>query len=540
MESLVTVVLMLTSHIYQRIESGDFETAIALIDQIENFSPFLPTLAFCCFQAGQFQRSADIYRSLNMEYEAANAYYLLGSSELAFKSLVSSDLDDRAIRLKAILDFEINGAVQERPPAEALVVIGCKHYRSLSFALARNFFLESARLTGLNPVLNYNIAVCDFRLGKFESAQSRLDMTLQFAEVEDFLKDAAMNLKLAIHVASGMETDNLVSHILSKPIESLDQVSLNNLCITSADDDDTLNRLKFLINSTVQDQSLQVVFYSNLLQTLIMRGMMVEATDVLAQSAACLTDAEFEYWEGILMSSSNPQPLLAIFDKHIAGFAKGAETEMSPQFLVINFLTYFMIHQFLSVRDFRRVDEIFEKTRSFLSHREEWQICMAQKLYAQGRYAEAINIYSRFSQRKEVAYFSPSVLANFIVSYVLVGENYKGEELIRLVETELSQGNYIRASVVDLTIGTLYCLRGNWDFGLSRILRTSKYLFTQITLQNHLTKLFVLALEFIQIGSLSDTVFSDLAEALKEQRYRSLFRRALIARSNLICCVILE
>lgn len=69
---------------------------------------------------------------------------------------------------------------------------------------------------------------------------------------------------------------------------------------------------------------------------------------------------------------------------------------------------------------------------------------------------------------------SAAVLANLCVSYIMTFQNEEAEELMRKVEkAEELKGNmgkqYHHLCIVNLVVGTLYCAKSNYEFGLSRI-----------------------------------------------------------------------
>ncbi len=80
------------------------------------------------------------------------------------------------------------------------------------------------------------------------------------------------------------------------------------------------------------------------------------------------------------------------------------------------------------------------------------------------------------------------VLANLCVCYILIKQNAKAEALIRKVETtEQKQrarnpeaGHRSHASVVNLVIGSLYCSKGNFDFGLSLMMKSMRPLASKL------------------------------------------------------------
>jgi len=68
------------------------------------------------------------------------------------------------------------------------------------------------------------------------------------------------------------------------------------------------------------------------------------------------------------------------------------------------------------------------------------------------------------------------VLANLCVAYIMTNKNEEAEEIMRSIEKEEEQilhtdsDNHIfHSCIVNLVIGTLYCEKGNFEFGISRI-----------------------------------------------------------------------
>lgn len=74
---------------------------------------------------------------------------------------------------------------------------------------------------------------------------------------------------------------------------------------------------------------------------------------------------------------------------------------------------------------------------------------------------------------------SAIVLANLCVSYIMTNQNESAEELMRKIEKEEEQLAYsdpdkkiYHLCIVNLVIGTLYCAKGNYEFGISRVIKS--------------------------------------------------------------------
>lgn len=71
------------------------------------------------------------------------------------------------------------------------------------------------------------------------------------------------------------------------------------------------------------------------------------------------------------------------------------------------------------------------------------------------------------------------VLANLCVAYIMTSQNEDAEELMRKIEKEEEHmalqdpdKQFFHLCIVNLVIGTLYCAKGNYEFGISRICKS--------------------------------------------------------------------
>lgn len=71
------------------------------------------------------------------------------------------------------------------------------------------------------------------------------------------------------------------------------------------------------------------------------------------------------------------------------------------------------------------------------------------------------------------------VLANLCVSYIMTSQNEEAEDLMRRIEKEEERLSFedpnkrtYHLCIVNLVIGTLYCSKGNYEFGISRIMKS--------------------------------------------------------------------
>lgn len=134
------------------------------------------------------------------------------------------------------------------------------------------------------------------------------------------------------------------------------------------------------------------------------------------------------------------------------------------------------------MKNYTMVEKIFHKSVEFCKEHEVWKLNVAHVLFMQeNKYKEAISFYEPIVKKhySNILDVSAVVLANLCVSYILTSQNEDAEELMRKIEKAEEQLSYdhpdkntYHLCIVNLVIGTLYCVKGNYDFGISRIIKS--------------------------------------------------------------------
>jgi tetratricopeptide repeat protein 30 len=130
------------------------------------------------------------------------------------------------------------------------------------------------------------------------------------------------------------------------------------------------------------------------------------------------------------------------------------------------------------LENYAMVEKIFRQSAEFCSEDESWKLNVAHIFFMQEKYKECIRYYEPFvrSHSSNLLQLTAIVLANLCVAYVMTSANEEAEELMRQVEKEeesledLSQPTY-HLCIINVVIGTLYCAKGNFEFGMSRIIK---------------------------------------------------------------------
>jgi tetratricopeptide repeat protein 30 len=128
--------------------------------------------------------------------------------------------------------------------------------------------------------------------------------------------------------------------------------------------------------------------------------------------------------------------------------------------------------------NYAQVEKIFRQAAEFASEHDCWKLNFAHVFFMQeGKYREAIRYYEPIVKKNidSLLDVTAIVLANLCVAYIMTSQNEDAEELMRKVEREEERGEPDKQAfhlcIINLVIGTLYCAKGNFEFGISRIMK---------------------------------------------------------------------
>lgn len=134
------------------------------------------------------------------------------------------------------------------------------------------------------------------------------------------------------------------------------------------------------------------------------------------------------------------------------------------------------------MENYQQVEKIFRKSVEFCNEHDVWKLNVAHVLFMQeNKYKEASGFYEPIVKKNydNILNVSAIVLANLCVSYIMTSQNEEAEELMRKIEKEEEQVAYddpekkiFHLCIVNLVIGTLYCAKGNYEFGISRVIKS--------------------------------------------------------------------
>ncbi|KAL7528623.1 hypothetical protein ACHAXR_005709 [Thalassiosira sp. AJA248-18] len=137
-------------------------------------------------------------------------------------------------------------------------------------------------------------------------------------------------------------------------------------------------------------------------------------------------------------------------------------------------------------KEYSRVEQILQQSADFCHENDVWLMNMGHTMFAQqhGKFEASIEKYELLleHQTKDNLLKVPAVaFANLCVAYIMTNQNEAAETLIKTVEREEQQQAalgingeraYHTSCIINLVVGTLYCERGNYEFGISRICKS--------------------------------------------------------------------
>ncbi|XP_067230258.1 intraflagellar transport protein 70A isoform X4 [Chanodichthys erythropterus] len=413
------------------------------------------------------------------------------------------------------------------------VDLGCLLYKEGEYEEACKKFMSSMNVLGYQPDLAYNIALCYYSLKQYASAlkyiaeiiergirehpELSIGMTTEGIDVRSVgntlaLHETALieafNLKAAIEyqLKNYAAAQEALTDMPPRSEEELDPVTLHNQALMNMDTKPTegFEKLAFLL----QQNPFPPVTFGNLLLLYCKFEYFDLAADVLAENAHLtykfLTPYLYEFLDAMITCQTAPEEAFRKFDE-IAGKLTEQLRKVTKQVqearhnrddeslkkyvqdydeVLERYIPVLMAQAkiYWNRENYSMVEKIFHKSLEFCNEHDTWKLNVAHVLFMQdNKYKEAIGFYEPIVKKhyENILNVSAIVLANLCVSYIMTSQNEEAEELMRKIEKEEEQISYeepdkkvFHLCIVNLVIGTLYCAKGNYDFGISRVIKS--------------------------------------------------------------------
>ncbi|XP_032393399.1 intraflagellar transport protein 70A isoform X1 [Etheostoma spectabile] len=333
----------------------------------------------------------------------------------------------------------------------------------------------------------------------------------------------AFNLKAAIEyqLKNLKGAQEALTDMPPRSEEELDPVTLHNQALVNMDTkpSEGFEKLAFLL----QQPSFPPVNFGNLLLLYCKHEYFDLAADVLAENAHLtykfLSPYMYEFLDALLTCQTAPEEAFRKFDEmngklteqlrklakqvQEARLARDDEAQKKTlqdyDLMLEKYIVVLMAQAkiYWNRENFQMVEKIFRKSVEVCNEDDTWKLNVAHVLFMQNKYKEAIGFYEPIVKKHydnveqcniqecpckckpSILNVSAVVLANLCVSYILTSQNEEAEELMRKIEKEEEQISYddpdkkvFHLCIVNLVIGTLYCAKGNYDFGISRVIKS--------------------------------------------------------------------
>ncbi|NXJ08137.1 TT30B protein, partial [Odontophorus gujanensis] len=525
--------LSLLGYCYYQLQ--DFAAAAECYEQLVALHPELDAyrlyLAQVLYKAGLYAEALratsplldrPAYQGRALRLQAA-VHYAQGDLAAA-KSLVEEAL---------AADGGPGAAEDPSEKADAEINLGCLLYPQGRHEEASGKFAGAMQVLGYCPELSYNMALCCYATKQYAPALKHISDIIergihQHPELSVGMTTEGIDVRsvgntLLLHRTALVEAFNLkaaieyqlhnlkaaqeaLTDMPPRAEEELDPVTLHNQALINMDTQPTegFEKLQFLL---LQNPCPPETF-GNLLLLYCKHQYYDLAADVLAENAhltyKLLTPYLYNFLDAIITCQTAPEEAFHKLDE-AAGMLTEQLRKLTKQIqearqnwddeavkkavneygeTLDKYIPVLMVQAkiYWDMKNYTMVEKIFRKSVEFCNEHEVWKLNVAHVLFMQeNKYKEAISFYEPIVKKHYDNIFSVSaiVLANLCVSYILTSQNEDAEELMRKIEKGEEQMSYddpdkniYHLCIVNLVIGTLYCVKGNYDFGISRVIKS--------------------------------------------------------------------
>ncbi|TPX30610.1 hypothetical protein SmJEL517_g05847 [Synchytrium microbalum] len=511
--------LSLMGYCYYQLQ--DFENAVSCYEQLSRLFPEVEEYklyyAQCLYKAGNHPAATKVCQTVDAPE--------LASKTLKLQAALKYDANDLS-GCKSILD-------QCSPDdVDTMINTACLIYKEGKVADALAMYQTALKMTGFQADLTYYLALCHYCLQQFDAALKCLGEIVEkgikeHPELNVGMAHEAVELRSVgnsqtLHETCLVEAFNLKATILfdSRDFEGarealqdmpprleheLDAVTLHNLALAHMEQDATggFEKLSFLINNgtTCPPET-----FENLLLLYCKFEYYDLAADLLAQGSSIGVVDPYvqEFLEAAALRRSAPDEAYRRFDdmgaRHLEALRKVAKNvadarakhdDAAVKKLVreydegVDRYIPTLMHQariYWDKADYASVERLFRKTVEFCAESSVWKLNVAHVLFMQeSKYKEAISFYEPIVKDNydHILDIQAIVLANLCVAYIMTSQNEEAEEVMRRIEKEEERVAYedpnrrcYHLCIVNLVIGTLYCAKGNYEFGISRVCKS--------------------------------------------------------------------
>lgn len=411
--------------------------------------------------------------------------------------------------------------------------LGCLMFKEGQYDEACHKFTTAMNILGYKPDLSYNIALCHYMLKQYAPALKHIADIIEKGIKEHPELSVGMTTEgidvrsvgntLTLHETALIEAFNLKSAIEyqlknfdsacealtdmpPRSEEELDVVTLHNQALMNMEEHPTqgFEKLQFLL----QQNPFPPETFGNLLLLYIKYHYFDLAADVLAENTHLtykfLTQYLYDFIEAVITRQTSPEEAYRKLDEMASKQTEqlrkltklvqearqnhddeGVKKTVNEYDEALERYIPVLMQQakiYWDLDNYAQVEKIFRKSVEFCNEHDTWKLNVAHVLFMQeNKFKEATGFYEPIVKKhyENILSVSAIVLANLCVSYIMTSQNEEAEELMRKIEKEEDQVAYddpdkkiYHLCIVNLVIGTLYCAKGNYEFGISRVIKS--------------------------------------------------------------------
>ncbi|CAF3607143.1 unnamed protein product [Adineta steineri] len=416
---------------------------------------------------------------------------------------------------------------------DTVINTGCVLYKEGKYDEALKCFTKAQQLTGYNSKVWYNIALCYYELKQYAQAVQHLGAIVEkgikeYPELsigmqtegiditsvgntntlQESILVEAFNLRAAIEfiLKNYTAAREALTDMPPRNVNELDPITLHNLAIMNMEEDPSagFEKLTFLIGT----ENFPRETFVNLCLLYLKYEYYDFAADLLAENTEMtykyMEPTTYAFIENKIVQQTAPEEAFKNFDvlagtlieqlrrlvKEVQENRRSQKDEQVKKKVqeydatLEKYVPVLMAQAniYWLQENYAAVEKIFRKSVEFCNDNEIWKLNVAHVLFMQdNKYREAIGFYEPIVKKHEdnLLSVSPIVLANLCVSFIMTSQNEEAEELMRKIEREedklpfeTPEKKVFHLCIVNLVIGTLYCAKNNYEFGISRVMKS--------------------------------------------------------------------
>ncbi|XP_043273556.1 tetratricopeptide repeat protein 30A isoform X2 [Venturia canescens] len=411
--------------------------------------------------------------------------------------------------------------------------LGCLAYKEAEYEKALKKFSNALQIVGFKPHLSYNVALCYYRLKEYAASLKHIadiieqgireHPELSVGTATEGIEVRSVGNTLTLHETALTEAFNLkaaieyqlqnyeaareaLTDMPPRSEEELDAVTLHNQALINMDTKpaEGFEKLQFLL----QQNPFPSETFANLLLLYCKYQYYDLAADVLAENVHLtykyLTPYLYDFLDALITQQTAPEEAYRKLDdlanKHTEALRKATkqvqEARLNHDEIAVKkavndyeealerYVPVLMAQAkiYWELGNYTQVEKIFRKSADFCNEYDVWKLNVAHTLFMQeNKFNQAAGFYKPIVIKKfdNILEVSAIVLANLCVSYIMDTRNTEAEELMKKIEKEEEAVSFkepdkklFHLCIVNLVIGTLYCSKGHYEFGISRVMKS--------------------------------------------------------------------